>query len=53
MSTLGYEIILYVSDQERSKLFYADKLQREPVLDVQGMIEFCILRLINNIKKLK
>lgn len=33
-------IILYVKDQQRSKDFYSKILQREPVLDVQGMTEF-------------
>lgn len=35
-------IILYVSDLERSKLFYGRILQKEPVLDVPGMTEFML-----------
>jgi catechol 2,3-dioxygenase-like lactoylglutathione lyase family enzyme len=34
------EIILYVSNQQNSRNFYARLLQREPVLDVPGMTEF-------------
>ena len=32
--------ILYVSDQQASRDFYAAVLEREPVLDVPGMTEF-------------
>lgn len=35
-----YEIILYVADQERSKIFYSVILQKQPSLDVPGMTEF-------------
>ena len=34
------EFILYVSDQPRSRDFYAKVLQKTPVLDVPGMTEF-------------
>ncbi|KAA9338926.1 VOC family protein [Adhaeribacter soli] len=34
------EFILYVSDQTRSRDFYAKVLQKTPVLDVPGMTEF-------------
>ena len=34
------EFILYVSDQQRSRDFYKEILQMEPVLDVPGMTEF-------------
>ena len=34
------EFILYVTDQQRSRDFYAAVLDREPVLDVPGMTEF-------------
>lgn len=41
MLTAGtIEIILYVSDQARSKAFYREVLQLEPTLDVPGMTEF-------------
>ena len=33
-------IILFVADQERSKLFYEAVLEKKPVLDVPGMTEF-------------
>ncbi|MEN8007671.1 MAG: VOC family protein [Candidatus Krumholzibacteriota bacterium] len=35
--------ILYVSDQQASRDFYAAILEREPVLDVPGMTEFELL----------
>jgi len=35
--------ILYVSDQQASREFYAAVLEREPVLDVPGMTEFNLL----------
>jgi catechol 2,3-dioxygenase-like lactoylglutathione lyase family enzyme len=35
-------IILYVSDQERSKTFYEAVLQNKPVLHVPGMTEFIL-----------
>lgn len=35
-------IILYVSDQERSKQFYEIALQKQPVLHVPGMTEFLL-----------
>ncbi len=34
------EIILFVSDQKRSRDFYATLLAAEPLLDVPGMTEF-------------
>ena len=34
------QFILYVSDQEKSKEFYKNILQLEPILDVPGMTEF-------------
>ena len=34
------EFILYVSDQNRSKTFYTNVLQKTPTLDVPGMTEF-------------
>ena len=38
------EFILYVSNQESSKVFYRTILQKEPILDVPGMTEFMIAR---------
>ncbi len=35
-------IILYVSDQQRSRDFYAQVLQLAPTLDVPGMTEFLL-----------
>jgi predicted enzyme related to lactoylglutathione lyase len=35
-------VIIYVSDQERSKDFYSKVLNREPVLHVPGMTEFTL-----------
>lgn len=37
-----YEIILYVSDQNRSRDFYSALLAKEPSLDVPGMTEFIL-----------
>lgn len=37
-----FEFILYVSDQSRSKEFYAAILQQEPSLNVPGMTEFTL-----------
>jgi len=37
-----FEIILYVSDQEKSKLFYSTILKQTPSLDVPGMTEFSL-----------
>ncbi|HRD37509.1 MAG TPA: lactoylglutathione lyase [Bacteroidia bacterium] len=34
------EIILYVSNLEKSKVFYSLVLNQQPVLDVPGMVEF-------------
>jgi hypothetical protein len=34
------EFILYVSDQNISKKFYSEILEKKPVLDVPGMTEF-------------
>jgi hypothetical protein len=47
------EIILYVSDQLRSKKFYEKILRKKPSLDVEGMTEFelaesCVLGLMPN-----
>lgn len=36
------EFILYVANQEKSKLFYAQVLDKAPVLDVTGMTEFML-----------
>ncbi len=41
------EFILYVEDIERSKNFYAKLLQKDPVSEVEGMVEF---RLADNVK---
>jgi len=53
------QFILYVSDQKRSREFYAGLLGYEPVLDVPGMTEFmlnegCVLGLMpeNGIAKI-
>jgi len=35
-------IILYVKDQQRSKIFYETILRQKPVLDVPGMTEFLL-----------
>lgn len=35
-----YEIIFYVSDQQKSRDFYSAILQKSPDLDVPGMTEF-------------
>jgi len=40
MKLLGFETILYVKDQKRSRDFYQNLLGKEPVLDVPGMTEF-------------
>jgi predicted enzyme related to lactoylglutathione lyase len=37
---MDVEIILYVQDQSRSRTFYSRLLNREPILDVEGMTEF-------------
>lgn len=37
-----FEIILYVANQEKSKLFYSTILQKQPVLDVPGMTEYLL-----------
>ncbi len=36
------EFILYVADQRRSRDFYCKILDKEPVLDVNGMTEFIL-----------
>ncbi len=36
------EFILYVKDQKRSKQFYSELLNLQPVLDVSGMTEFLL-----------
>lgn len=35
-------IILYVAEQQRSKIFYEKILQKKPTLDVPGMTEFML-----------
>lgn len=42
-STESMMFILYVKDQEESKLFYQELLKTEPILDVLGMTEFKLL----------
>jgi catechol 2,3-dioxygenase-like lactoylglutathione lyase family enzyme len=42
MSIKSLEVILYVSDQARSRDFYREVLGMEPSLDVPGMTEFDI-----------
>jgi catechol 2,3-dioxygenase-like lactoylglutathione lyase family enzyme len=42
MSIKSFEVILYVSDQTRSRDFYGEVLGVEPSLDVPGMTEFDI-----------
>lgn len=37
-----FEIILYVSNQEKSKQFYSEILKQLPSLDVPGMTEFSL-----------
>ena len=37
---IEFEFILYVKNQDRSKVFYEKLLQIKPVLDVPGMTEF-------------
>lgn len=37
-----FEFILYVKEQEKSKLFYEKLLQIEPFLNVPGMTEFML-----------
>jgi catechol 2,3-dioxygenase-like lactoylglutathione lyase family enzyme len=37
-----FEIILYVSDQQKSRDFYSAILQKQPCLDVPGMTEFIL-----------
>ncbi len=39
---IATEIILYVANQERSKIFYEQLLGLKPVLDVPGMTEFAL-----------
>lgn len=40
-------VILYVADQNKSKLFYENILNKKPLLDVPGMTEF---NLTDNLK---
>jgi catechol 2,3-dioxygenase-like lactoylglutathione lyase family enzyme len=40
MEIPNYEIILYVANQQLSRVFYSNLLQLEPVLDLPGMTEF-------------
>ncbi len=40
---IQYEFILYVANQQRSRDFYANVLQKDPDLDVPGMTEFTLL----------
>lgn len=35
-------VILYVADQQRSRLFYEKILKQKPLLDVPGMTEFIL-----------
>lgn len=42
MKITQFEIILYVSNQQESCVFYRQLLDREPILDVPGMTEFFI-----------
>ncbi len=37
---MNYELILYVSNQAKSRDFYSAILQKSPTLDVPGMTEF-------------
>ena len=37
---IEFEFILYVKNQDRSKVFYEKLLLKKPVLDVPGMTEF-------------
>jgi uncharacterized glyoxalase superfamily protein PhnB len=39
---INVEFILYVSDQKKSRDFYSKILDKEPVLDVDGMTEFML-----------
>ncbi|HSI90638.1 MAG TPA: VOC family protein [Adhaeribacter sp.] len=40
MEIAAFEFILYCADQARSRDFYKQVFQKEPVLDVPGMTEF-------------
>ncbi len=42
MKIIQTEIILYVSNQEKSKIFYEILLNKKPSLDVLGMTEFTL-----------
>jgi uncharacterized glyoxalase superfamily protein PhnB len=42
MAVYHFEIILYVANQEKSKMFYSSMLELQPTLDVPGMTEFTI-----------
>jgi predicted enzyme related to lactoylglutathione lyase len=42
MEIKHFEFILYVSNQEQSKLFYQTVFSQKPTLDVSGMTEFTI-----------
>ena len=42
MHEIAFEIILYCRNQKISKEFYQSILNKEPILDVPGMIEFHI-----------
>ena len=39
-----FEFILYVSDQEKSRIFYEEVLKSTPILNVPGMTEFELCR---------
>ena len=41
---MHYEIILYVSDQQRSRDFYSAILDKKPSLDIAGMTEFTLTK---------
>lgn len=42
MRITDFEIILYVSDQKKSRDFYSKIFQMTPSLDVEGMTEFAL-----------
>ena len=47
MNISKFKIVLFVSDQQKSRDFYAAILEKQPVLDVPGMTEF---NLADNLK---
>jgi uncharacterized glyoxalase superfamily protein PhnB len=36
------QFIIYVKNQQRSRIFYSAVLGTQPILDVEGMTEYCI-----------